>query len=661
MQQSHSLMHFLFGPDGKIVMGLNDYQHNHRSLFLSSDDGTTWSNLFGGDSLQYLLGTGKPDEFFVCVGDVNRNHSSTLRTTNDGASWDDVTAAAGSSVYSISWQGGNSYLAAGSRIYSTSDGWATHSEMSAGVFQQISALRNGNFLIRNNNSAQIGNFTSGTGWIDMPQTFQAQNVGYVGANRLVGITSIDFASDSLLGDSHLYGGGSYPLIYLYNSDSNKMLPVPTMPTPEYHYPWVMPINGMLSLLAGDSTGTILYSTGDGLYKTTDDGAHWQELPIQLDNPTQIQIDRQGRIYTKRLDPKADVDMSWIHMSENGGRTWTRMGPCHHGFYGILGQGYDGGIITSAGVWSTTTCSDQFLFYYGGIEMAQWTTLASTLKYQPGTAIVTDSADNVLFVDGFLANSDDKGISWNALPDPPVAPIAFAYSPHWNMYIADSNVLYKSIDDGATWQKIKIGIRELQISSVYVPKEGSLYITTLRKGVYHSTDDGATWNKLVGPWGDSVLCIGTTDDGTLYLGTASEGLFSAQANGMNPVAEPLQLSVMNRVNAIYVKKGKEVYVAAQGSPLWWMQGTQASVSSPQTSSAFELTVVDGNVLRIISPENASAHVELFNTIGIRLQHNDTHVLTDGVNRIPLDLTALPVGVYWARITVGNETKVVMLNR
>ncbi len=204
-------------------------------------------------------------------------------------------------------------------------------------------------------------------------------------------------------------------------------------------------------------------------------------------------------------------------------------------------------------------------------------------------------------------------------------------------------------------------RDLQISSLHIPKEGSLYITTLHKGVYHSTDDGATWNKLVGPWGDSVLCLGTTDDGTLYLGTASEGLFSAQANGMNPVAEPLQLSVMNRVNAIYVKKGKEVYVAAQGSPMWWLQGTQASVSSPQASSAFEVTVVDGNVLQITVPENASAHIELFNTIGIRLQHNDSRMLTDGVNRIPLDLTALPVGVYWARITVGNETKVVMLNR
>ncbi len=151
---------------------------------------------------------------------------------------------------SISWQGGDSYIAAGSNIYRTSDGWATHLEIPAGVFQQISALRNGNFLIRNNNSAQIGNFTSGTGWIDMPQTFQAQNVGYVGANRLAGITSIDFASDSLLGDSHLYGGGSYPLIYLYNSDSNKMLPVPTMPTPEYHYPWVMPINGALAARRG---------------------------------------------------------------------------------------------------------------------------------------------------------------------------------------------------------------------------------------------------------------------------------------------------------------------------------------------------------------------------------------------------------------------------
>jgi photosystem II stability/assembly factor-like uncharacterized protein len=659
---NHVLYDFTFTANGTIVAGfwLTDSSSYRERLYTSTDFGESWSLLSpaGGG----FIGSGKPGEYYVVYDyDFRSVQDSILRTTDNGVTWQNITSKVGSNISAIVWNGGNSYTAVGNPSVTTEDGWQTTSSSGGISGSQITRLGNGKLFILNNGIATITDFVNSTSYsVELPdQVGGIQPVAVFGDGRIAALTNINVAYDSSdLANDDFYGGAYYPLLYLYNSDSGAMVPVPTMPTPEYNYPVGQPfVNGLLPTVAGDSTGTILYSTGDGIYKTTDDGASWREVSIAYDNPTQLQIDRQGRIFTKRTEYYQDP--SWIQMSENGGQTWTRIGPLTHAFWGILGEGYQGGITTIAGTSHGLNCGDYELFYYGGVEVPTWTMIGQVV-YPPGTEIVTDSADNLLFNDGYFLVSDDEGISWNSLPTTPTTPLSFAFSPSWVMYIADSTSLYRSSDYGTTWTEMEPKIRYLDITSILAQSDSNLYVTTQQKGIYHSTNDGATWSPLVGPWGDTVNCLAATPDGTLYEGTQSLGLFSSKLDGSSPVQEPLTL-ITNQINTIYVDKQNDVYVAAMGSPLWKMQGAASSgvASTSVTGPPYNAQIVTGGTsssLRIVCNADVELQIELYNTLGERIRDFGSQLYTPGLFNIPLNLNDLPSGAYFVRVASGGNPKV-----
>jgi ligand-binding sensor domain-containing protein len=119
----------------------------------------------------------------------------------------------------------------------------------------------------------------------------------------------------------------------------------------------------------------------------------------------------------------------------------------------------------------------------------------------------------------------------ALPDLSVLHIAVGSDA---VYAATAQGLYRSTDDGATWEKLPLGVSAAVV--VLGEHEGALYAGTEGAGLYRSADGGQTWQA----WGaslagHSVYALLPRPDGGLWAG-GDMGLVQLQANHHLPLAD-----------------------------------------------------------------------------------------------------------------------------
>jgi len=84
--------------------------------------------------------------------------------------------------------------------------------------------------------------------------------------------------------------------------------------------------------------------------------------------------------------------------------------------------------------------------------------------------------------------------------------------------------------------------------------------------------------------------------------------------------------------------------------------QTSLETPDALSFMQvLNIADGNIeLLINQTENTAATISIFSVTG-GLIYNQTHTLNGGLDRIPLDLSNQPRGVYLLQVNVGNRVE------
>src|SRR3990172_1925655 len=80
-------------------------------------------------------------------------------------------------------------------------------------------------------------------------------------------------------------------------------------------------------------------------------------------------------------------------------------------------------------------------------------------------------------------------------------------------------LYKSTDDGDTWNKIETQFEDFEVYSIYITEEDHIWAGTNYQGrIYLSKDNGETWeNKRNGYNGGECWAFGQSNDGVLFAG------------------------------------------------------------------------------------------------------------------------------------------------
>lgn len=132
-------------------------------------------------------------------------------------------------------------------------------------------------------------------------------------------------------------------------------------------------------------------------------------------------------------------------------------------------------------------------------------------------------------------SDDGGDTWhyqsNRLDNPDNYHLyAIARSSAGTLLVAgEAGTLLRSLDDGATWERIATPYPGSFFGAV-AAGDGSLLTFGLRGNVFRSTDEGASWTAV--QTGDSRTLMGgtATADGTIILAGAAGALLQSRNSG-----------------------------------------------------------------------------------------------------------------------------------
>ncbi len=173
-----------------------------------------------------------------------------------------------------------------------------------------------------------------------------------------------------------------------------------------------------------------------------------------------------------------------------------------------------------------------------------------------------SNDGTIFVGtGPVCRSTDAGRSWTSITLPESGQAILALSPAFannqTILMIVGNHLYKSTNGGLQWGvprnlpfSTNAGLQPnavnwswaadgLRLSPNYVT-DRTIFVTRYGGGLYRSTDDGVTWQRLatgLQPYvTDLEVSPGFPGDPTLYLSIANDGLFRSDDGGVTWVAK-----------------------------------------------------------------------------------------------------------------------------
>ena len=84
---------------------------------------------------------------------------------------------------------------------------------------------------------------------------------------------------------------------------------------------------------------------------------------------------------------------------------------------------------------------------------------------------------------------------------------------------DYSGLYKSIDNGDSWNKVESQFDDFEVYSIYITKDDHIWVgTNYQDRIYLSTDNGETWaSKRNGYNGGECWAFGQSKDGVLFAG------------------------------------------------------------------------------------------------------------------------------------------------
>lgn len=302
-----------------------------------------------------------------------------------------------------------------------------------------------------------------------------------------------------------------------------------------------------------------FSYAEALYRSTDRGVTWR--PATNDLPpgmiTALAVDRVNSDVLVGLVASGDTftRRSGLWRSSDGGASWRQVPLSRDDLIvrAILrdsnGQALFLGAITAG------KYPDSYVYR---LEDGRWQG-GQVLRYEqrPGSTLVdllaVPSEPKRLYMltaGGDVFASADAGESWALAPrpddpTPSARPAALAIRPELasSLLLAreggmnEPPAVYRSNDSGTTWRRLNAqGLpANIRINSL-AALPGGIYLLSTSGGAFRSTDQGVTWVLLEGPLGsgnvtDFVVLPGATGrEGTAVLAASGHGLFISRDNG-----------------------------------------------------------------------------------------------------------------------------------
>jgi photosystem II stability/assembly factor-like uncharacterized protein len=292
---------------------------------------------------------------------------------------------------------------------------------------------------------------------------------------------------------------------------------------------------------------VLYAASwPGVAKTIDGGATWTEKDTGLTgefvsalaiDPSDPNVLYAGNV---SVDYGNDVSFTTVFKTLDGAEHWTEadagLGMALNGdvvfaFDPTAGRVFAG---TNVGVFETIDRGATWTESSDGLSDVE-TNLVVVDPAAPGNIYASTGAPTLdTAVASPVYRSTDGGRSWSARSAGLSLPVlALALNPQDSqvLYAGTYRGVFETTDGGGSWTRASRGLHRTEIDALAVSPSNPNVLYAGGYGLYRSTNAGRTWRVIGGvAHGIVALVVSPRDEGTVYAGTYSDGLWKTSDGG-----------------------------------------------------------------------------------------------------------------------------------
>ncbi|GEM_PF-3272500 len=236
-------------------------------------------------------------------------------------------------------------------------------------------------------------------------------------------------------------------------------------------------------LTSDQSGNIFAGGyGQGLFKSTNNGAHWDSSGLAGYWIKDMDANDHGDIFLVGI---GNTYGSGIFRSKDQGTSWEK----------VLNLDNYGG----------------FNCVYVAPDGTIWTGLNYSGSYNG------------------IYKSSDNGDSWNKIFTDTKNFYDIIAKPDGKIFAASYGRIYYSTDNGLNWNYSEQGLSASEIKAMAVNSGGQVFAASAGYGIYRSDDNGLTWDRVASA-GPDYSCILVTPDQRIYAGTQGYWLSFSEDSG-----------------------------------------------------------------------------------------------------------------------------------
>jgi photosystem II stability/assembly factor-like uncharacterized protein len=261
--------------------------------------------------------------------------------------------------------------------------------------------------------------------------------------------------------------------------------------------------------AADSSGSIYASTGDALLMSADGGKLWskiKEFTFPAGVPGSLVFMKDGTAFAAGYNSVLKFTGNFTSIEE-------------------LSDGMINTVIYDIGVTSKNKviAIGDFDLFATSDNGDTWKPLdaKSVFGVYPNHRLGIDKKDNIYIGYGSgYGKSTDGGVTWEKhLTGSGSGFKSFAFGNNGILFALGNAGVYRSVNDGFTWQQVESFPIDINDSKIITDRYGYIYYR-VQGGIYRSTDDGNTWNRISSDEQTGITDFLITRKGYFVTGTTT---------------------------------------------------------------------------------------------------------------------------------------------